>query len=278
MNIIPLYKGKIKNIVVLSGGGMNGFATLGALQKLIELNIIVSPDIYCGTSIGAVIALLMSIGYTPINILNLACVIDIGKLIISKLDNILEEVCFGLNSLEPVVDLLKLFMTKKNIDPEITFAELFKITSIKLVVTGTCINDTNLYYFSVDHSPDMKVIDAIIISISLPLFFKPFFYNNKYWIDGGCINNYPIDLFSDKLDDVIGINLIVNDYNETFEDIQTYIGAVVRSILKGQHHYKNNIFDKYSVNVECPSNTCTNWDITSTIKKELYDLGYNSVK
>jgi predicted acylesterase/phospholipase RssA len=277
MDIIPLYKGKIKNIVVLSGGGMNGFATLGALQKLIELNIIVSPDIYCGTSIGAVIALLMSIGYTPINILNLACVVDISKLIISKLDNILEEVCFGLNSLEPVVDLLKLFMTKKNIDPEITFAELFKITSIKLIVTGTCINDTNLYYFSVDHSPDMKVIDAVIISISLPLFFKPFFYNNKYWIDGGCINNYPIDLFEDRLDDVIGINLIVNNHNESFEDIQTYIGAVVKSILKGQHYYKNNIFDKYSINIECPSNTCTNWDITDDGKKELYDLGYKSL-
>ena len=275
MDIIPLYKGKTKNIVVLSGGGINGFAILGALQKLIESNIIVSPDVFCGTSVGSIISLLLNIGYTPINIFNLLLVIDLSKLIENKLDNILEETCFGLYSPEPIIDIINLFMTKKNVNPEITFNELFKLTSSKIFITGTCINDINLYYFSVDHSPDMKVIDAIRISISIPIFFKPFFYDNKYWIDGACINNYPIDLFKDKLDDVIGINLNDNFYNETFEDIQTYIFSVVKSILKGQHYYKNEIFNKYTINITCPSNTCNNWEITNNIKKELYDIGYN---
>ena len=278
MDIIPLYKGKIKNIVVLSGGGINGFAILGALQKLIELKIIVSPDIFCGTSSGSLISLLLNIGYTPLNIFNLLLVLDLTKLIENKIENILEETCFGLYSPDPIIDIIKLFMTKKNIDSEITFIELFKLTSAKLFITGTCINDINLYYFSVDHSPNMKIIDAIRISISIPIFFKPYFYDNKYWIDGACINNYPIDLFEDKLDDVIGINLNDNFYNDNFEDIQTYIISVVKSILKGQHYYKNDIFKDYTVNITCPSNTCNNWEITNIVKKELFDIGYNTIK
>jgi len=277
MDIIPLYKGKIKNILILSGGGLNGFATLGAVQKLFDLNILVSPDIYCGTSVGSTISLLLNIGYTPINIFNLLLIIDVSKLIENKIDNILEETCFGLYSPEPIIDFLGLFMSKKNIDPDITFIDLFKKTSAKLFITGTCINDINLYYFSVDHTPNMKVLEAIRISMSLPIFFKPYFYDNKYWIDGGCINNYPIDLFNDKLDDVIGVNIHDNYYNAEFEDIQTYIVSVIKSILKGQHYYKNNIFSKYTVDIKCPSNTGNNWDITNTIKKELYDIGYNSV-
>jgi len=277
MDIIPLYKGKIKNILVLSGGGINGFAMLGAIQKLVELNIIVSPDIFSGTSVGSTISLLLNIGYTPINIYQLLYISDFSKLIENKLDNILEETCFGLYSPEPIIDLLKLFMNKKNINPDVTFLELFKLTSAKLFITGTCINDINLYYFSVDHSPNMKVLEAIRISISIPIFFKPYFYDNKYWIDGGCINNYPIDLFKDKLDDVIGINLNDKYYNDNINDIQTYIFSVVKSILKGQHYYKNNIFNDYTIDIMCPHDTCNNWEITNDLKKILFDIGYNSV-
>ena len=47
MEDIPLYIGKRKNIIVISGGGLKGFTALGALTRLIELEIIVNPDIYC---------------------------------------------------------------------------------------------------------------------------------------------------------------------------------------------------------------------------------------
>jgi len=277
MDFIPLYKGKNKNILVLSGGGINGFSTLGAIHKLIELEIIRSPDILCGTSSGSITSLLMNIGYSPYDIYEILLIVDFSKLITNNIENILDETCFGLFSPEPIIDIIKLLMKKKNFDPNITFLELYNLTSIKLIVTGTCINDINLYYFSVDHTPDMHVIDAIRISISIPIFFKPHFYDNKYWIDGACINNYPIDLFSDKLNDVIGINLNENLYNQNFDDVQTYIYAIIKSILKGQFYYKNNIFNDYTINITCPDNTCNNWDITNDLKKNLFDIGYNTV-
>ena len=41
MEDIPLYVGKRKNILVLSGGGIKGLATLGSLKCLMDNEIIV---------------------------------------------------------------------------------------------------------------------------------------------------------------------------------------------------------------------------------------------
>ena len=40
MDDIPLYRGKRKNILVISGGGIKGFSALGAVTRLKELEII----------------------------------------------------------------------------------------------------------------------------------------------------------------------------------------------------------------------------------------------
>jgi len=278
MDIIPLYVGKRKNILVISGGGMNGVSFLGAITRLKELEIIVNPEIYCGTSAGSIISLLLNIGYSPANIYYIIEKLNFQELIVNEYDNILENTCFGFFSPDPLITVIITLLVKKNINQNVTFKELFEITKSKLFVTGTCINDGKLYYFSTDHTPDMEVITAIRISISIPILFKPYFFDNKYWIDGGCLNNYPIDLFQDRLIDVIGININDNlTFYENFDDIQSYIFRIIRCILKGQHQYKNNIFNDYTINIECSGNTGIDWSISNSTKKILFDDGYNIV-
>ena len=52
-----------KEAVVLSGGGAKGVAHIGALKVIEELGIPI--DYVAGTSIGAIVGGLYSIGYTP---------------------------------------------------------------------------------------------------------------------------------------------------------------------------------------------------------------------
>ena len=49
METIPVYKGKNKNILVISGGGTKGLSALGSITALIENEIILFPEIFCGT-------------------------------------------------------------------------------------------------------------------------------------------------------------------------------------------------------------------------------------
>jgi predicted acylesterase/phospholipase RssA len=278
MEDIPLYNGKLKNILILSGGGTKGLATLGALTALKEIGIIDKPEIYCGTSVGAIISLLLCIGYSAEDMYYLLFQLDFNTLIVSNIDKILDDAYLGINSVDPLIYTIVTLLKNKNISVKITFKQLFELTKSKLFITGTCLNDATAHYFSVEKTPDMEVMKAIRISISIPFIFKPYKYDNKIWIDGGCMNDYPIDQFCDKLDDVIGIFLDDNyGYYEDFEDTHTYVYKVFKCILKGLNFNKIKMFEKYTLQIKCHIEISTNWNIGNEEKEKMYTNAYTQV-
>lgn len=94
---------------------------------------------------------------------------------------------------------------------DITFRQFFDLTGVDLVVTGSNLSTNQSRKFSVGHTPEFPVIDAVGLSMSIPLIFKPVCntrpyvhyeetddYNNAYmglWADGGILNNLPIHAF-----------------------------------------------------------------------------------
>ncbi len=278
MEDIPLYVGKRKNILVISGGGVKGLAALGAVRYLIENDIIIKPDILCGSSVGSLVCFLLNIGYNPNDIYNVLEAIDFGEIFQCDIDDIFDNVCFGFNSTDNVISIMNSFLKKKNIKKNISFKELYDLTKTKLIVTGTCLNDATLHYFSVDTTPNMEILKALRISVSIPLFCKPYTYDNKVWVDGGCINNYPIELFSSKLNDVIGILLDENyHFIEKFEGIDSYIMAVLKCILRGVSVNKYDIFKNNTIKITCKIDQ-NDTDINNLIKKNLFNDGYETAK
>lgn len=277
MEDIPLYQGKRKNILVISGGGLKGFCALGALTRLKELDIIDNPDIYCGTSAGACIALLLLIGYSPNDIYEILSELDMSKMIISNIDNVLDEVTLGLNLCEPIVYVIGHLIKKKGFSVKSTFEDLYNKTKKKLIITGVCLNDASLHYFSNETTPKMEILKAITISISIPIIFKPFTFNNKLWVDGGVMNNYPIELFNDKINDVIGIYM-GEEYNncEYFEDVQSYIYQVLKCIFRGMNYNKIEMYKEYTIHIKSKNYSFGN-DLTKEEINELYQSGYNAV-
>ena len=92
---------------------------------------------------------------------------------------------------------------------ELTFKDFYNLTGVDLVLTGTNITQHAPRYFSVYHTPDFPVIEAVQISMTLPGAFRPVYVNTdvrkgdkkqreKYaglYVDGGMLNNYPIRAF-----------------------------------------------------------------------------------
>ncbi len=277
MEDIPLYQGKRKNILVISGGGLKGFSALGTITRLKELEIIDNPDIYCGTSAGACISLLLIIGYTSQDIYEILSELDMSKMVVNNIDNILEEVYIGLNLCDPIIYTVGYMMKRKGFSTKITFKTLFEKTGKKLIITGVCLNDVSLHYFSHENSPNMEVLKAITISISIPIIFKPCNYNNKLWLDGGVMNNYPIDLFNNKLDDVIGIYLD-EEYNtyDNFEDMQSYIYQVLQCIFRGMNYNKLEMYKNNTIHIKTKSHSF-GYEMNKTDIEELYQTGYSAV-
>ncbi len=95
------------------------------------------------------------------------------------------------------------------LDPDMSFKEFYNITGVDLVVTGVNISRHEPRYFSVWHTPDFPVVEAIALSMSIPFAFKPVYIeggvrkgdqaqNDAYqglYVDGGMLNNYPVRAF-----------------------------------------------------------------------------------
>ncbi len=127
----------------------------------------------------------------------------------------------------------------------------------------------------------MQVLKAVRISLSIPLLFKPYKYDNKLWIDGGSIDNYPIALFKDKLSDVIGILLDdTYEYIETddFDDTEKYLTRIIKCLGVGTYHRKYDLYENNTIHIKYKTQNSSSWDVSDEYKRELFQIGYETAK
>ena len=201
----------IKNLV-FEGGGVKGIAFIGALQKLFSNNLLNSVENIAGTSAGSGVATLFACGYDIKELKNLIWTCNFNKFkddsfgIFRDLWRLYYHYGFHDGS-ELKTFHENLIYNKLGIE-NITFNKFYDITNKDLTITGTCLTDSKIHYFNKDNTPNMCVSDAIQISMSIPYYFKPINFDNKIFVDGGLLNNFPVDYYD--LED-IDRNPIINE-------------------------------------------------------------------
>ena len=82
--------------------------------------------------------------------------------------------------------------------PEANFKDLI-VTGVKLTKDSNDDFQGEVEYFSTESksSENMEVALAVRISASIPYFYKAVNYNGNLYIDGGCLDNFPIGIFDD---------------------------------------------------------------------------------
>jgi NTE family protein len=277
---IKLNKNKSKKIynLVLSGGSIKGIAQLGSLHYLYKKGFLDNIKNIVGTSVGSINALLYIIGYKPFEIYKMLLKIDMDKFIKPKFESLISK--YGMDNGNRMLLVVKKLMSKKDVSHDITFHSLYIRFGYNLIITGSCINDKKGYYFSYKDYPDMKIIDAIRISTSIPLVFYPKKYDNKYFIDGGCFNNYPINLFKDELDNTIGIFIEgVKPDIEKIENVKDYMFGVMDVFITSNYFLSTRGFENYTIKIKCKDNNLLfNQDVDKSYMSDLFDTGYKTTK
>jgi len=194
-----------KNLV-FEGAGIKGIAYSGVIRELENAGRLEDIDHVGGTSAGAITALLVSLDYSADEIYRIISDTDFQKFndIGSRLNK-----KYGLFRGDKFSEWIGQLIERKTGDADITFRELVDQGYRKLYVTATSLNKQKLIILSHETYPQMKIRDAVRISMSIPLYFeavfvdstgqvydKPRKHNNlDIMVDGGIIGNYPIFIF-----------------------------------------------------------------------------------
>lgn len=175
---------KYKTGLVLSGGGTRGFAHLGVLKALGEYDI--KPDIISGVSAGSVAGALYADGKDP----EAAMKELAGHRLLDYLEfTIPKNSLMGMRGFEKTLG--ELFKAR-------TFDEL----QIPLLVFAVNMNDAKYVCFDKG-----DLIQALKASSSIPVIFPPVKIDGVYYLDGGIINNFPVEPLEDICETIIGVNV-----------------------------------------------------------------------
>ncbi len=212
--------------LVLSGGGARAFMHLGVMQALEEFGIRV--DHICGTSAGALAGALYSHGYTPKESLDILSRSELfrafrfafggkGIIRISKVENLLSKYF-------PVND--------------------FSALKIPLTITATDIIAGETVAFD-----SGEVIQPMLASCGLPGLFEPYRYEDRELVDGGVLNNMPVELLDGKVDFLIGAHCNPFKLNQP---LKNSFEVAYRSLLLAVHHQNIHRLKKCDLLIEPP--------------------------
>lgn len=268
------------DVLILGPGGMKGFIELGALKQFEDKDLLKNIKIFCGVSIGSIIALLLSCGYTIMEILQHASNTNLIDLNNMDMKNILSGL-FNQNSFD--VKLKNLIKEKLNINYIPTFAQLKELTGIEYSAIATVIDkpyprEVNMNFKTY---PDLNVIDASLMSSNIPGLFKKIKYENKYYIDGGLSCPLPIKFYDNGVNKILSISILTQASDDKILENTInymYISMNVPMLLLTQRYVSES------------SSNCTNLVINATLdnpmsakindkeKRNMFMLGYHEAK
>ncbi|MFO7800665.1 MAG: patatin-like phospholipase family protein [Desulfovermiculus sp.] len=185
---------------IFEGGGVKGIAYVGVFQELQKQGITVNMKRVGGTSAGAINAVLLALGYSLQETLDILMDLDFNNFmddswgLIRDTKRLFDE--YGLYKGDFFKQWIGDRIREKTKNENSTFHELQNKGFLDLYLIGTNLSTGFAEVFSWEHTPRMRVVDAVRISMSIPLFFAAIRnMRADVYVDGGLLNNYPVKLF-----------------------------------------------------------------------------------
>jgi NTE family protein len=233
----------VKINLVLSGGGVRGFAHLGIIKALQENGIDINA--ISGTSSGAVVGAFIAAGYTPEDTLKIMKEYRLLRLLKGSFSSGI----FAMTRFEQI------------------FINCFPHNSFSNLAFPLYISSTNLFTAKTEFFSKGELIPALLASSSMPVLFSPIEINKQLYLDGGILNNLPVEPFLEMRIPIIGSH--VNPVNEvqtltsTLKVMERSFNLAVYANVIHRIKYCNFLFEptelsSYSVYAYSKANTIYN--------------------
>ena len=235
----------IKHLVI-SGGGPTGFISYGAIKYLFEkefLSIDKLKSVY-GTSIGAILGAILLLKHHWHTLDDYFTKRPWDKVFKIEPNNFFDMFYKkGLFQFSMVEEIMVPLMTAKYLSKDITLSEFYEETNVDFHCFTVEMNSFNKIDLNYKTHPDLSLIKALEMTSAVPLLFSPIIDGNNCYIDGGLLDNYPINecLINEKCNDseVLGIrnkwsksDIIINNEMNFFQYLESSFGKIVTFIQK----------------------------------------------
>lgn len=249
--------------LVMSGGGAKGLAHIGVIKALEEETIPI--DYVAGTSMGAIVASLYAMGYTPDEMIAKMKSEDFQRWYTGSMDR---KYMFYFKQNRPVPDLLNIHFDIKDslyiqkpsihlVNPtpmNLGFVDIYaganaacKSKFDSLMVPFRCVA-ADVYRKEQVVFSEGDLGDAVRASMSYPFVFKPIKKDGVLLYDGGLYNNFPHDVMKKDFNPDIIIGSIVSN-NPTPPD-ERDIMSQVENMVVNRSDYKLTHDDGVQMNID----------------------------
>lgn len=264
--------------LLFSGGGMRGIAYVGVFKTLRKFFKKDQIKRVCGVSIGSVFCIFWILGYTYKELKEEILLKNFRELNAIKVANLSKD--WGLDNGNGLRNWLETFFIKKGVDPKITFKEFGeKFKDVSLNIISTNLNKMELALFNDETTPDLSVIDASLMSMSIPFLFTCKKYNDQIYVDGAVLSNLPIKFFMEKCGienekKLLSIKLLSKEVFIEIRDLKSYISAL------GKCYSKNVGAEKCEnlLEIDITGMSHIDFDMKKEIKRNFIKIGIRDSK
>ena len=249
---------KLDNVenLVFSGGGVRGVAFLGALMSIkswccgsgavcedsaLPSRLLPNLKRCAGSSVGAMFAVTTALrleSETIFKSIEDDCLLD-SLLPEVNINHLMHD--YGLDDgerlKEGILRILEIGMEKWGIGrgavSTITMSDLKSMTGIDVLISTTLIGAEDnrektlpkSVILSATNTPDLHVYQAIAMSMSVPMLYKPVSYGGNLYVDGALLDNCPItaDMEPDR---TLLMRLQTKEFDKS-DGFQSYLSTVI---------------------------------------------------
>ena len=275
-----------KIALVLSGGAAKGYAHIPVLEVIDSLDI--NIDMIVGTSIGANVGALYSVGYDSKDILNFALRTDWSSIFLEKTnrndmsylhkkDESKYQIDFNLKGFTPSLPSSLIYGQRAYLELSKILGQYEYINNFSELYIPFYCNASDLVSGQDILLKNGSLVTSVRASTSIPSIFAPVEYENYLLVDGGVTNNVPANIAKSLGADIIFTINVASSKPEKEEIKSSIIDVLGESIfIHTSDLVKKNLeLSDYSISIKIPKGNSANF--TSRGLKNIYNAGKKQV-